>query len=80
MNDAIYQDLCSLAYISVDDAARAVTKIVRGAFLTKVDIKNAYNIVEVHPEDCLLMAMQFEGLLYVDTITNCHPCVNVISN
>ena len=68
MNDAISRDLCSLSYISVDDAAKAVTRVGRGALLAKVDIKNAYRIVEVHPEDRLLLGMQFEGLLYIDSV------------
>ena len=68
VNDAISRDLCSLSYISVDDAAKAVTRVGRGALLAKVDIKNAYRIVEVHPEDRLLLGMQFEGLLYVDSV------------
>ena len=69
VNDAISPDLCSLSYISVDDAAKAVTRVGRGALLAKVDIKNAYRIVEVHPEDRLLLGMQFEGLLIVEV----HP-------
>ena len=68
MNDAISRDLCSLSYISVDDAAKAIMRVGRGALLAKVDIKNAYRIVEVHPEDRLLLGMQFEGLLYVDSV------------
>ena len=69
MNDAISRDFCSQSYISVDDAAREVTRIGRGALLAKVDIKSAYRILEVHPEDRHL-GMQFEGLLYVDSV---HP-------
>jgi len=51
VNDGINPDLCSLSYVSIDDAARAVVKAGRGALLAKVDIKSAYRIVEVHPED-----------------------------
>ena len=38
-----------------------------GAYLAKVDIKNAYQIIPVHPEDQALHGMQWEGALYVDT-------------
>ena len=34
--------------------------------MAKVDIKNAYRIIPVHPEDRALLGMQWEGALYVD--------------
>ena len=68
VNDGISPDLCSLSYITVDDAAEAVTRMGRGALLAKVDIKNTYRMVEVHPEDRLLLGMQFEGRLFVDSV------------
>ena len=68
VNDGIPSELCSLLYISVDDAARAVVRTGRGALLAKVDIKSAYRIVEVHPEDRRLLGMQFDGLLFVDSV------------
>ena len=68
VNDAISRDLCSLSYISVDDTARAVTRIGRGALLAKVDIKSTYRIAEEHPEDRLILGMIFEGLLYDDSV------------
>ena len=43
--------------MSVDDAARAVAKAGRGAFLAKADIKQAYRMVPVHPADRLLLGM-----------------------
>ena len=68
VNDGIPSHLCSLSYISVDDAARAVVRAGRGALLAKVDIKSAYRIVEVHPEDRPLLGMQFDGLTFVDSV------------
>ena len=68
VNDGISPELCSLSYISVDDAARAVVRTGRGALLAKVDIKSAYRIVEVHPEDRPLLGMQFDGLLFIDSV------------
>lgn len=34
--------------------------------LAKVDIKNAYRMVPVHPEDRSLLGMIWDGALYVD--------------
>ena len=52
VNDGIDPDLCSLTYVSVDDAARTVAKAGRGAFLAKAQ---AYRMVPVHPADRLLL-------------------------
>ena len=57
VNDRIQPDLCSLTYVSVDDAARIIVQAGRGALLAKVDIKSAYWLVPVHPEDRLLLGM-----------------------
>ena len=59
------QELCSLSYIRVNDAAKAAAQRGRGAMLAKVDIKNAYRMVLVHPEDRPLLGMIWEGALYV---------------
>ena len=66
MNDGISPELCSL---SVDDAARAVVRTGRGALLAKVGIKvGMVGIVEVQPEDRPLLGMQFDGLLFIDSV------------
>ena len=66
--DGIQPDLCSLSYVSVDDAARAVAQKGRGFLMAKVDVKSAYRVVPVHPEDRLLLGMSWEGDLFVDTV------------
>lgn len=66
VNDGISPERCSLSYMTVDDAARAIKKTGRGSQLAKVDIKNAYRMIPVHPEDRPLLGMMWEGALYVD--------------
>ena len=68
VNDGIQADLCSLSYVSVDDAARAIAKAGRGALLAKVDVKSAYRLVPVHPEDRLLLGMSWDDEVYVDSV------------
>ena len=68
VNDGIESDLCTLSYIKVDDAVRAVQEKGRGARLAKVDVRSAYRIVPVHPEDRWLLGMMWEGALYIDTV------------
>ena len=67
VNDAISPEICSLSYMTVDDAVRAIVTIGQGAMLAKVDIKNAYRIVPVHPDDRPLLGMMWKEALYVDS-------------
>ena len=67
VNDRISWEVCSLSYMTVDDAARVIEASGWGVYLAKVDIKNAYWIIPVHSEDQALRGMQWEGALYVDT-------------
>ena len=68
VNDGIDPDLCSLSYVSIEDAARAIVESGPGSKLAKIDIKNAYRIVPVHPEDRLLLGMVWDEGLYVDAV------------
>ena len=65
VNDGIEPELCTLKYASVDKAA--VLSLGRGALLAKLDVESTYRILPVHPEDCLLLGMSWQGKMYVDT-------------
>ena len=67
VNDGIDPERCSLSYMKVDDAARAIERMGRGVKMAKVDIKSAYRMIPIHPEDRSLLGMLWEGALYVDT-------------
>ena len=62
VNDGIDPNACSLAYASLDNAVELVT--VLG--LVKMDLMDAYRIVPVHPDDHHLLAISWEGSLFVD--------------
>ena len=66
VNDGIDPELCSLSYISVDHVARVAASYPRGALLAKVDIESAYRLVPVHPLDRPLLAMEWDGHIYLD--------------
>ena len=51
VNDGIDSELCTLSYISVDDVAKTILALGRGALMVKVDIKNAYRLMPVCPDD-----------------------------
>ena len=66
VNDGISPSLCSLDYISVDQAARLIAKCGRGALMAKTDLQSAYRQVPVHPEDQHLLGLEWDGQIYCD--------------
>ena len=66
VNDGVYSDLCSLNYVSIEDALREVSRLGAGALLAKIDIRKAYRNIPVHPVDRLLLGMTWEGSLFID--------------
>ena len=68
VNDGIDPCLCSVSYASVDDAVRAVIRLGRGTMLAKFDLESAYHMVPVHPQDCLLVGLRWQGATYVDGV------------
>lgn len=66
INDAIDPKLCSLTYTTVDEVAHAAMLAGRGSLMAKIDIKSAYRLVPVHPEDRIYLGMKWNGSFYVD--------------
>jgi len=66
VNDGISPDLCSLRYAKVDDAVNIIRQLGRGTQLVKLDLKDAYRIVPVHPADYHLLGIKWRGNTYVD--------------
>ena len=66
VNDEISSNLCSLHYASVDDAVDIIKKLGRGTQLVKLDIKDAYRIVPIHPSDYHLLGIRWRDRTYVD--------------
>ena len=67
VNDGIPKDLCSLHYITVDDAIRHIIALGKGALLAKADIKSAFRLLPVHPADRHLLGMLWQDELFIDT-------------
>ena len=66
VNDGIEPRLVSISYISVEAVAIAARRLGRGALLAKVDIKAAYRLVPVHPQDRYLLGIEWDGAHYAD--------------
>ena len=68
VNDFINKERCSMSYISVDHIAETILHLVHGALLAKADVKEAFRIIPVAPQDRLLLAMQWQERIYFDKV------------
>ena len=68
VNDGINRQDFSLHYISVDDAISAILQKGRGTFLSKVDIRNAFRLCPVRPEDWHLLGIHWKGQFYYERV------------
>jgi len=68
VSDAINKEWCSLSYVSVDDVVKCTLQKCRGALLVKLDIKQAYKNIPVHPEDHMLLGMKWQGRVLADKV------------
>ena len=59
MNDYIPPEQTSVTYARVDDAVRLLTRSGVGSFLAKTDIKSAFRIIPIRPEDYHLLGMRW---------------------
>ena len=66
VNAGIDPLLCSLRYTSVDKVARVAQSLGHGSLLAKLDVKAAYWLVPVHPDDRHLLGFTWQGANYVD--------------
>lgn len=66
VNDGIGRELATLSYISVDDVVTGILQLGQGSMMAKMDIRQAYRNVPVHPCDRPLLGMQWNGRTYVD--------------
>ena len=68
INDSISKELASLSYVSVDDVVACALKEGKGAHLVKMDVKQPYRNIPVHPSDRACLGMSWVGMVYIDTV------------
>ena len=66
VNDGISSDHTSVKYTTIDEAIQLIKSAGPGCFLAKTDVKNAFRIIPIHPDDYGLLGMQWRGLYYYD--------------
>ena len=64
VNNAISSDLCSVSYMSIDDAVGSGPR--KGCLLVKLDFMEAYRAVSVHPSDQRLLCVSWQSTIYID--------------
>ena len=66
VNDGIPSQLCSLTYVTIDDAILNILKSGRNTMLAKIDIKSAFRLLPVHPADRHLLGVRWREAIYLD--------------
>ena len=66
VNDGINLQWCSLQYPTIDQAVQRMLQFPPGALLAKVDVAHAFRNILVHPEDRHLLAMEWDGKIFID--------------
>ena len=72
INDYINPDDYTLSYCSVDDAYGILNLLGTGALMSKIDLKNAFRLIQVHPNDWNLLGICWCNKFYIDT---CLPLI-----
>ena len=66
VNDYLRRELTHVAYASIEDAAHLMHHLGHNCQLAKLDIKEAYRIIPVHPEDRVFQGIRWKDAVYVD--------------
>ena len=66
-NDFIPKEAFSLHYSSMDDAVRILITMGPVALMAKADLKSAFRMIPIRPQDWELLGMQWNGAFYFDT-------------
>ena len=66
INDFIDREQCQVHYASFDKAVSIAVSAGHGAWLAKSDIKSAFRLLPVSPEDYELLGFSFDGSFYYD--------------
>ena len=68
INAGISKHYTTVRYHTVDMAIKVILQIGQGAFLAKTDIKSAFRLLPVSPEDYHLLGFFFQNQFYYDKV------------
>ena len=66
INNHIPKDPYALQYVRVDDAIRILKSLGPGSFMAKTDLKSAFRLIPIRPDDWHLLGIYWQKQYYVD--------------
>ena len=57
-----------MQHVLHNSGSNEILRLGQGTLMAKADIKQAYRMVPVHPDDRHLLAVQWEGQTYIDKV------------
>lgn len=66
VNDNLHREWTHTSYSSVDDAALLMHALGTGTLMAKLDIREAYRIIPIHPEERCFLGVLWDNKLYID--------------
>ena len=66
INEFIPKDPYSLQYVRVDDAISILKSLGPGSFMAKTDLKSAFRLIPIHPDDWHLLGIYWKAQYFVD--------------
>ena len=66
VNDFIPEECSSVHYASIIDAISVIKRKGAGCFMAKTDVKSAFRIIPIHPNDFALLGMKWQNAYYFD--------------
>ena len=67
INDSIDPDTFTVFYCSIDDTFAIVSALGKGTLMAKIDLRNAFCLIPVRPEDWNLLGFQWRNQFCIDT-------------
>jgi len=68
VNDGIDRADFTFQYTTIDAAVSSIMRLGPGAYLTKIDIRNAFRLCPVHPSDWYLLGIKWQDKYYHDKV------------
>ena len=66
VNSHIDKSLTTVHFELLDDCLQILLSLGRGTLMAKADLKDAFRIIPIHPDDHRLLGFTFKGLFYYD--------------
>ena len=66
INDFIDSDLCSVNYTSLDEVIYSIVQLGKNCQMGKMDVKSAFRLLPIHPDDFCLLGIQLQGMYFFD--------------